>query len=197
MNILFFDTETTGFTREGQSPMHPSQPYVVQLACQLTDDAGAILGGFSFIVKQHAPIPPQAAAVHGISDEIAAKFGVEPGFAMRAFEHMLARADLVVAHNIKFDKLVIEAAMSRNMGQLWVLGKPLCCTMEAAMPICNLPPTERMMAAGRRGPKQPKLEEAVRHFFNEPLDGAHDAMVDVIACRRVFFALKEGGHVVF
>lgn len=195
MTILFFDTETTGFTREGSAPTHPDQPYVVQLACQLTDDAGDILGGFSFIVKQVGPIPPQAAAVHGISDEVAAKFGVEPGFAMRAFEHLLARADLVVAHNIRFDKLVVEAAMSRHSGQLWMLDKPRFCTMEAATPICNLPPTERMMAAGRKGPKAPKLEEAVRHFFDEPLDGAHDAMVDVIACRRVFFALKEGGYV--
>lgn len=54
----------------------------------------------------------------------------------------------------------------------------------------NLPPTERMRAAGFNKPKPPKLEECIRHFFNEDLDGAHDAMIDVAACRRVYFHLK-------
>jgi len=45
-------------------------------------------------------------------------------------------------------------------------------------------------AAGINKPKPPKLEECIRHFFGEELDGAHDAMVDVVACRRVFFHLR-------
>jgi DNA polymerase-3 subunit epsilon len=61
--------------------------------------------------------------------------------------------------------------------------------MEAATPVLNLPPTERMIAAGFDKPKPPKLEECIRHFFNEDLEGAHDAMADVIACRRVYFHL--------
>ena len=73
----------------------------------------------------------------------------------------------------------------------FTLRKPLFCTMEAAAPIVNLPPTERMLAAGFNKPKAPKLEEAIRFFFDESLDGAHDAMVDVIACRRIYFHLKN------
>ena len=70
------------------------------------------------------------------------------------------------------------------------LRKSLFCTMEAATPIVNLPPTERMVAAGITKPKPPKLEECIRHFFDESLEGAHDALIDVRACSRVFFHLK-------
>lgn len=42
-----------------------------------------------------------------------------------------------------------------------------------------------MLAAGFTKPKPPKLEECIRHFFDEALEGAHDALVDVRACARV------------
>jgi DNA polymerase III subunit epsilon len=71
------------------------------------------------------------------------------------------------------------------------LRKPLFCTMEASAPIVNLPPTERMVAAGFNKPKPPKLEECIKHFFKEDLKGAHDAMIDVSACRRIYFELKR------
>ena len=47
-----------------------------------------------------------------------------------------------------------------------------------------------MVAAGFNKPKPPKLEECIKHFFNETLEGAHDAMVDLAACSRVYFHLK-------
>ena len=47
-----------------------------------------------------------------------------------------------------------------------------------------------MRAAGFNKPKSPKLEECIEHFFGEKLSGAHDAMVDVGACKRVYFNLK-------
>ena len=191
--ILFFDTETTGFFKDRQPVDHPSQPYIVQLAAQLCDDEGATVAGINLIIDPGVGtvrIPEQASAVHGITEEKAAQFGVSPEAALGMFTHLYQRADLIVAHNIKFDKGVTEAAIARHYGRVMPLRKPLFCTMEAATPILNLPPTERMLAAGFDKPKPPKLEECIRHFFNEDLDGAHDAMVDVTACRRVFFHLK-------
>ena len=59
--------------------------------------------------------------------------------------------------------------------------------------VVNLPPTEKMRAAGFDKPKPPKLEECIRHFFNEELGGAHDAMIDLDACRRVYIHLASVG----
>lgn len=191
MTILFFDTETTGFLDDRLPVDHEAQPYIVQLAAQLCEDDGAAIAGFYFIVNPGVEIPERAAAVHGITTARAIQFGVEPEFALFAFEALYRRADLVCAHNIKFDKGILEVAISRHYGKTMPLRKPLFCTMEAASPIVNLPPTKRMRAAGFDKPKPPKLEECIRHFFNEGLDGAHDAMVDVIACRRVYLHLKS------
>ncbi|KAA0684563.1 3'-5' exonuclease [Neorhizobium sp. P12A] len=189
--ILFFDTETTGFFQDRLPVDHPDQPYIVQLAAELCDDDGKPISGFSFIIDNGVDIPAQAANVHGITTERAAQFGMSAASALSPFTHLYQRADLVCAHNIKFDRGVVEAAIARHYERIMPLRKPLFCTMEAAAPIVNLPPTERMLAAGFNKPKAPKLEECIRHFFNEDLGGAHDAMVDVIGCRRVYFHLKK------
>lgn len=196
MTVLFFDTETTGFLDDRLPPDHEAQPYIVQLAAQLCDDEGVPLAGFCFIVSPRADgnivtIPERAAAVHGITTEKAIQFGVSAEFALSAFTHLYQRADLVCAHNIKFDKGILEVAIARHYGKIMPLRKPLFCTMEAASPIVNLPPTEKMRAAGFDKPKPPKLEECVQHFFNEKLDGAHDAMIDLTACRRVYLHIKS------
>lgn len=193
MTVLFFDTETTGFFQDRLPVDHPDQPYIVQLAAQLCEDDGKPIAGFSFIVDPGVSIPERASAVHGITDERAVQFGVSAEYALSAFTHLYQRADLVVAHNIKFDRGVIEAAISRHYKKVMPLRKSLFCTMEAATPIINLPPTERMKAAGFDKPKPPKLEECIRHFFDEDFDDAHDAMADVVACRRVYLHLKTLG----
>ncbi len=190
--ILFFDTETTGFFDDRIPVDHEAQPYIVQLAAQLCQEDGLPVAGFSFVVSNPGvEVPERAAAVHGITTEKAIQFGVSAEFALSAFTHLYQRADLVCAHNIKFDKGIIEVAIARHYGRTMPLRKPLFCTMDAASPIVNLPPTERMVAAGFTKPKPPKLEECIQHFFGEKLDGAHDAMVDVAACSRVYFYLKS------
>lgn len=188
--ILFFDTETTGFFNDRQPVDHPSQPHLVQLAASLCEDDGPEVMSISLIVNNAVPIPVQASNVHKITTEIAAARGIDLAMAVDVFGHLYRLADTVVAHNIKFDKGIMEAAIARRHGAIRTLNKPLFCTMEAASPIVNLPPTERMLAAGFDKPKPPKLEECIRHFFDEALDGAHDALIDVAACRRVYFHLK-------
>lgn len=195
MTILFFDTETTGLPSDRFQNNHPDQPYIVQLAAQLCRDDGRPIAGISLIVDpgigSSVAIPKQASDVHGITDEIAAQFGVSSEYALNAFAHLYQRADLVCAHNVKFDKWIMEIAIARHYGREKALSKPLYCTMEAAAPIVNLPPTERMKAAGIIKPKAPKLSECIRHFFGEELEDAHDAMVDLAACRRVYLRLRE------
>jgi DNA polymerase-3 subunit epsilon len=194
--ILFFDTETTGFFKDHLPVDDPSQPYLVQLAAQLCDESGRVFAGFSLIVNPSSDgspvgIPEAASNVHGITNEIAANIGAPLETVLSMFSHLYRRADLLCAHNVEFDKNIIEAAIARCWGKIRLLSLPLFCTMKAATPVINLPPTERMLAAGFDKPKPPKLTECIRHFFNEDLDDAHDAMADVVACRRVYFYLKK------
>jgi DNA polymerase-3 subunit epsilon len=193
MNYLFFDTETTGFPEDRLPIEHEDQPYVVQLAAMLCRDDGTMLGGFSVVIDNGVAIPQKVVDIHGISDVLALEVGVLPRTAMGLFNHYSRRANLFVAHNIKFDWHMM-AIMAARGGHAMPEGDRFC-TMEVSTPVVNLPPSERMVAMGINKPKPPKLAEAVKFFIGEDLEGAHDALVDVRACARVFFKLKELGHV--
>ena len=43
----------------------------------------------------------------------------------------------------------------------------------------------------KQGYKWPKLEECIKFFFDEQLEGAHDALTDVRACIRVYKELEK------
>jgi DNA polymerase-3 subunit epsilon len=190
-NILFFDTETTGLHNPNLPPADPEQPYLVQLAAQLCSSAGAVISEFSVIVRQNVEIPESAAKVHGITTERAHLYGINVRSALSLFVHFYSRARLLVAHNIAFDINILETELARYNGQPRPISKERFCTMNAAAPIVNLPPTARMLAAGFNKPKAPKLEECIQYFFGEKLEGAHDAMNDVRACARVYFHLQS------
>ena len=196
--ILVFDTETTGFPNPNLAPDHESQPYIVQLAAELCGDDGRTLAQFSVVIDNGVEIPEKAAAIHGITTERAAEIGIPADVALELFIHLYGMADLIVAHHAPFDAKIMDIALARRAARrggspiaILSMGKPVFCTMKAATPVVNIPPTERMRAAGFNRPKSPKLEECIEHFFGEKLSGAHDAMVDVGAAKRVYFYLKS------
>ncbi len=190
--ILFFDTETTGFPHKSKPVDHPDQPHIVQLAAALTEDDGRVVSSFNFIidpgVENGVRIPSAAAAIHGIDEERCWRVGIEPRHAFNAFEELHQRADLVVGHNIEFDVEMMIGGFKRWLGPAYeaLFGMPRFCTMRQSTDICCIP-------SPRGGNKWPKLGEAYQHFFGEELTGAHDAMVDLMACKRVYFHLKSIG----
>lgn len=191
--ILFYDTETTGLPDRFAPLNSERQPRCVQLAALLTDNEGNEQSCINLIVHPDGwTIPAEAASVHGITTEKAKAMGIREAVVAAAFYDLSRKADLVVAHNEKFDRQIINIMFER-LGRGWKLDSPAFDTMEEAAPIVNLPPTPRMIAAGINKPKAPKLEECIQHFFGEKLEGAHDALVDVRACARLFFHLRAEG----
>lgn len=189
--IFFFDTETTGFVSKRLPFNHPDQPHLVQIAGKLTHDDGRLASQFSFIVNPGVAIPARASAVHGITDDVAQALGIAEPTAIRLFLSMVEKADVVVAHNVSFDRDVMRCAYARYMGAGDGPDYPVYCTMTEATPVINLPPTPKMLAAGFTKPKSPNLTECIRHFFDEDLEGAHDALADVTGCMRVYFHLQS------
>lgn len=190
---LIFDTETTGFPRDLPDD-HENQPHCVQLAAMLIDEAGVVHGSMNLIIDTGLPIPDSVAKIHGITTKRAYAVGVLPREALTAFGLLYRRATTLVAHNVKFDIAILRIAITREYGAkaaTRMTAKPQFCTADAATPLLNLPPTEKMIAAGRGHAKTPNLTECMHHMFGEKLEGAHDAMVDVRACARVYQHIRQ------
>lgn len=182
--ILFFDTETTGLPLFTEPSDDPRQPHIVQLAAELCNQAGEVVETYQTIVNIGEPIPEDMTAIHGISTERMEAEGIEPTKMLSDFFALVDRADEVVGHNVGFDIRMVRIQAARHLGSKWECPKPTFCTCTEAKDIVQSP-------AKTRGKfKKPNLTETVKHFFGEALDGAHDAMVDTTACRRVYFAIK-------
>ena len=193
--ILFFDTETTGLPVKKVASNDPSQPHLVQLALAMYNDDGSEASAQCVIIKPEGwTIPDDTIALHGISQDRALAEGVPEVDAVAMYVTAVGQAELRVAHNEAFDCKIMRIAMLRadmTREQIEAIeARPKYCTCNTASPIVNLPPTRRMLDYNIRTPKPPKLIECMQFFFQEELPGAHDALVDVRACARVYFHLK-------
>jgi DNA polymerase-3 subunit epsilon len=196
--MLVFDTETTGIAKWTAPSISPEQPNLVQLGALLVDlETREDIAAIDVIITPNGAyaIPDGAAAVHKITTAKAEKVGILLESAVLPFRDLLAAADLVVAHNIKFDKIIMERASAMvdlSFGQpvqdLWLPKNKLVCTMLKSTGIVRKA-SKRPMHKGDFG--WPKLHEALKHFTGEDLPGAHNAMVDVIACKKIFFGLVD------
>lgn len=201
MNILYFDTETTGLPDAKYPLNHPMQPHMTQLGFVLEvnghdamrvdtlirpddtwrihDDSGTCIG-------------KKATELTGITAEMCYDDGIPVADAVEMFIIAAENADAIVCHNTAFDTKLMSIQYARlrpdAQPRLVLCGKPALCTMKAATPICKIPKKDK-----KTGFKWPKLEEAVAFFYNEKLEGAHSAIVDILATRRVFHTLVNLG----
>ena len=203
MIALYFDTETTGI----KTPDNPNfKPALVQLGCILQDtESGRVLAELNLIANQYPkapPIPQGAINVHGITNEMAKEYGVDPKLIDITFSKLLEKADLLVAHNIEYDLDVMRDNMplSTDMLDAKTEGGALTtfCTMKGNIYIVKAPLSDRqknyfaMKGMPPDAPyKVPNLTETHMHYFGEAFFGAHDAMADIRACRDIFLAMID------
>lgn len=193
-NILFFDTETTGLVKPKKPPTDPVQPMPVQIGLKLDGEDQKERTAMNYMIQPEGWIvDPKAAEITGITNEIAEAYGVNIIAGYEVFRDTIKHADAVVAHNAMFDITVMRrtAKVYADMTEQEYVdpfkGKSCICTMLTATQIVQALPK-------RNGEyKWPKLEECMRFFFNESLEGAHDALVDVRATARVYYELKRMG----
>lgn len=198
MIIMAFDTETTGIPQWKLPSDDPAQPHLVSLAFILhnTDD-GSTLQEQHWIVRPDGwTIPDEVAAIHGITTEYAEEQGVPLEDAMNELMTNLERADARVAYGAAFDTRILRIALLR-MGwtkehiEGFFAINPVQCALTAATPLCRLPPTDAMMATGRRsGFKSPKLAEAYDVLCGKTIEGAHSALVDTRAALEVWLKIQ-------
>ena len=186
LSLLFFDTETTGVPHNYKAPASDLKnwPRLVQIAWLLADDDGGEIESAEYIVKPEGfTIPAEAARIHGISTEMAIRDGLDIKSVLAEALMCLGKVSQLVGHNIDFDEKILGAELLRSGHPNCVETKQRLCTMRSATDYCRLP--------GPYGYKWPKLEELHRKLFNQPLEGAHRALVDVRACAKCYFELRR------
>lgn len=193
--INVFDTETTGLPLFKQPSGDPAQPHLVDIAALLYDDMGNLVDSFEAIIKPDGwVISEEAAAIHGITHEMAMELGIPEADALEGFLAIHSRADLRVAHNCSFDDRILRIALKRyrddTQAEAFKAG-PSYCTCKHSRDIVCIPPTAKMTRAGFTKFKNPNLAEAYEFFTGEKLEGAHRARPDAEGCARVYFAIQS------
>jgi DNA polymerase-3 subunit epsilon len=188
--ILFFDVETNGLILWKEPSDHPGQPRIVSFAAILQNDKRENVMALHSLVKPDGwTISPELTAIHGITTEQAQRDGIPWEHAWRDLAVMLDLAERIVGHNISFDIRMLRIETKRR--QIELPDMVSFCTCTASTKLCNLPPTEKMLAARMNKPKAPTLTEAYKHFFDEELQGAHGALADTPAAMRIYYHLKD------
>ena len=183
---LFFDTETTGLPRNWKAPVTDTNnwPRMVQIAWILSDRNGNRIKSKDYIIKPEGfKIPSDASRVHRITTERAFDEGLHLERVLNEFNELITESDVIVAHNIDFDKMILGAEFIRNGIKSEFDYKPKLCTMKSSTDYCRIP--------GNYGYKWPKLSELYQKLFGEGFDEAHDASVDINATEMCFWELKK------
>ena len=187
---LFFDTETNGKALNFNAPVHnlDNWPRVTQLGWQLYDKDEKLISEKSILIKPDGWVVPkeQFFIDNNMSTERCEEFGVSLAEAVADLLKDMEQSEYLVAHNMQFDINVIGAEFIR-LGVAPAKELTKICTMKEGTNFCKIP--------SFRGYKWPTLTELHTKIFGEGFEGAHDALDDVRACSRAFFALKKEGHI--
>lgn len=164
----------------------------MQIAMLLLEDGKEVGCFYSNIFPMNWPVPHSAAtAAHGITTEKCRDTGVSMKAALAVFDQMVNVADVIVAHNLKFDAQMLDIEMGLLADSIkydWA-APSFKCSMELLTPIMGL--TRKNGAA-----KWPNLTEALAYCCaGEAITNAHDALGDVRATAKVWQWLVANGKV--
>ncbi len=185
--FLFFDTETTGLPKNWKAPMTEinNWPRVIQLAWMIFDEKREVLYQHNYLIKPDKwQVPMEKFWIdNGFSTAQCEEKGLPLQEVLEVFLSNYDTCQYLVSHNMSYDYNVLGAEMLRyKMGTVTRLKR--ICTKEESTYFCNLP-----KVYGK--PKWPKLSELHLKLFGEGFEDAHDALADVKALARCFFALMD------
>lgn len=176
MMTLIFDTETNGLIKNKLVPL-ASQPQIIEYFGLTLDDEGEEKDSFHRLANPGKPLPPEIFKITGINDEML-KEEKPFSYIAEAVKNHIEDHDAVVAHNLSYDKAMIDFEMSRC--GLKVNWPRLICTVEQTIHI-----------KGHRL----SLSNLYEYLFGEVFQGAHRAETDVRALARCYVELKKRGVV--
>jgi DNA polymerase III epsilon subunit-like protein len=195
MKILVFDTETTGLPEKRDTSILETNkwPHIVQMSWILYDvEKKTILNCQDHIINCPVDIPEESTKIHGITKACSMASGVDMRFVLDLFDVDIQIADIVVAHNISFDKrMCMVESIRLHRKQYFTrdgIKRPEYCTLKQTKEFCNI---ERVSSNGFQYIKYPTLVELHNKLFGFIPSGAHDSMADVLICLRCYLYFTQ------
>ena len=199
MRVLLYDTETNGLPKRWNAPPTDvgNWPVILTIAWQIWDfgvlDAPVLIEKAERLVDPGSSIVWDADAekIHGISLELARTEGQNPNVIFPEFMEKARTSDLVVAHNLAFDKSVVLASLYRlnpAMRVDWWPRMEYCTCVNTAM-LCKLPPVCKNPKPSDPY-KRPRLPELYAYLFEKQPDlKLHTAAGDTSVLTDCFLEL--------
>ena len=196
IRIALFDLETTGFPKKGN---HPTIKYtnldsfdnarVIQIGMMiyelnLLDESYKLIKTYDKTIKPDGFVIKNA-HIHHITQQHATDNGVP--FCEAIYEMMedLVSIDVLVAHNLKFDKPVFMSELYRyEFGQIT---KHLNTTKS----FCTMVNSVNITKKGNAPYKWPKLSELHDHLFNDATVNEHNALADTKILSKCFWQMYD------
>ena len=206
MNILIFDTETTGLPEKDATVFqHNKWPYIVQLSYVLYNLASNDFKYRNDYIKidDNIVMNEKSFEIHKLSKEFLNANGIPITDALKWFNHYLDSADIIVGHNLSFDKKIVLVECFRNkIPQRFSYNinntkhkKAEFCTMKNGKHICNIVRYDKL---NRRYLKTPSLKELFTHLFPDEIlpNNLHNAFIDILITFRCYYKMVTGNDVI-
>jgi DNA polymerase III epsilon subunit-like protein len=123
--------------------------------------------------------------------------------ALESFANSICTCDIIIAHNLNFDKGMILKEVEREAGMSGGFSKisssmikdffknqkdRMKCTMHMGKKLCNIQGVNTKN--GGRYIKFPKLQELYQHFFHTLPKNLHNSLIDIFVCLKCYLAMR-------
>ena len=190
MKVLVFDTETTGLPKGKNPSIYKTElwPHIIQLSyiVYCSDENNLLTVEDDYIkISDDVIIEEGSQTIHKISREKLNKKGISIEESLQKFNSWSEKCDLLVGHNVSFDKRMVMVEGIRNKIRMNI--QDTYCTMKQSTEICKI---EREFPDGTKYFKYPSLSELYEHLFNHIPKNTHNALIDILICMRCFCKIE-------
>tara|TARA_B110000858_G_C17808925_1_gene479785 strand:- start:8008 stop:8673 length:666 start_codon:yes stop_codon:yes gene_type:complete len=202
MKVLVFDTETTGLPKRNEKGRSPSiydsksWPHIIQLSYILYEtESNKILINHDHVIRldDDVEISEKSIEMHGISRQMSKRKGIEIEEALELFHICMMNSDMIIAHNIAFDRqmILVECIRNKRSGPFkFKSPEQFFCTMKSTVDLCKIEAISKKN--GEKYFKYPTLTELHYHLFGSNPQNTHNSLVDILICLRCFvFLVKD------
>lgn len=197
---LYYDTETNDMVKFSERSAHESQPHIVQVAALLyCEELKRVVQSIDLTIKADGwDIPTETSDIHGITTELSQRIGVDEVNALNSFLVLVSKADEIKAHNKNFDYRVVRTACMRHSSEnnvdKWEEQNHQC-TLQATREYLKPINAERKEEGFDK--ISGSLGSIYEHLFDKPLENAHTAMADAVACMEIDLELQSRKNLSF